>query len=177
MHAPPVWRNLNFLALWLGLALTALGDAITFIAIPFVLINLTGTTNPALLAQVLLVMTFPRFGGAFLGLILDRIPLKAPLMLTSAARALLFAGLATYLAAGGGALWPVYLFAFLNGLLALFSSSVANVLVPELITPQQPPRANSLMQAAATGRTAQLRLPSSCGPNGVTPELVRRRIR
>lgn len=87
MQSPPVWRNPNFRSIWIGLAATAMGDAIAFVAVPFVLIELTGTTNPALLANVLVVMALPRFGGAFLGVAIDRIPLRAPLMLTGAARA------------------------------------------------------------------------------------------
>lgn len=53
--------------------------------------------------------------------------------------------------AGGSALWPVYLLAFLNGLFALVTSSVGNVLVPESVKTEQLPRANSLVQVATTG--------------------------
>ncbi|GAA5533984.1 MFS transporter [Deinococcus aluminii] len=154
MQAPPLMRNPSFLVYWLARASAALGDAMMFVALPYAVFAVSGKGNEQALATALLVGSLPRFLGLFVGSLIDRLPLRLPLLLGSVLRSLLFLGLAALL------LWPpahtplvqlVYAAAFLNGLLAIFVSTAGGVLLPQLVTERDLPRANSLMQVAATG--------------------------
>lgn len=147
---PPtnLW-NRNFLAYWSGIAATALGDAFLFVALPFLVLELTG--SPRALATVVLLGTLPRFLGPVTGALADRLRLRLPLLISSVARAALFALLALLAMADTLPLWLVYAAAPFNGLLTSFTFAAGMVLVPNLVPRRDLARANSLMQSALMG--------------------------
>lgn len=141
--------NRDFLAYWLGIALTALGDAFVLVALPFLVLEITG--SPSALASVVLLSTLPRFLGPITGALADRWHLRLPLICSSLLRSSLLAALALLYLAGALPIWLIYLAAPLNGLLTSFIFAAGTVLVPNLVPRAQLGRANSFMQAALMG--------------------------
>jgi MFS family permease len=148
--SPPerLW-NRNFVAYWIGSACAALGDAFLFVALPFLVLDLTGSARA--LATVVLLGTLPRFLGPLTGALADRWNLRLPLIVTGLARAALFAALALAAVAGALPIWIVFGAALVNGTLTSFTFAAGMVLVPNLVPRPQLARANSLMQAAFMG--------------------------
>ncbi|MEM4847872.1 MAG: MFS transporter [Thermosphaera sp.] len=151
MQPLPPLRNVSFLSYWLGQTFTALGDALIFVALPFVVFEITGGENVQVLALALVFGTIPRFAGVFVGSLVDRLPLRLLLQFGSLFRALVFGMLAVLLVQDLANPTLIYVLAFLNGSLAIFVQTTGNVLVPQLVDRAFLPRANSLMQIAVTG--------------------------
>lgn len=141
--------NRDFLAYWLGIATTALGDAFLFVALPFLVLDATG--SPGALATVVLLGTLPRFLGPLTGALADRLELRLPLIVIGVLRSALFATLGLLAMAEELPLWLIYAAAPVNGLLTSFTFAAGMVLVPNLVPRAQLARANSLMQAALMG--------------------------
>lgn len=141
--------NRDFLVYWLGLALTALGDAFVIVGLPFLVLELTGSASA--LATAVLFGTLPRFIGPVTGALADRLHLKLPLMGSSLLRGALFAGMALLFMNDTLPLWAIFAGALLNGLLTSFTFAAGMVLVPNLVPRSELGRANSFMQVALMG--------------------------
>lgn len=146
---PTTLWNRNFLLYWLGLAGSALGDALVFVALPFLVLGVSEA--PTALATAVVLGSLPRFLGPVIGSVADRLHLKVPLIVVGLARALLFAALGFLAAADSLNLGLLYGAAFLNGLLTIFVFSAGSVVLPRLVPEVQLARANSLLQAAIMG--------------------------
>jgi MFS family permease len=148
-NLPRRFWNRDFLAFWLGIGSTALGDAFLFVALPFLVLELTDSARA--LATVVLLGTLPRFIGPVTGALADRLHLRLPLIVISLVRAGLFAALGLLAMAEVLPVWLVYAAAPVNGLLTSFTFAAGMVLVPKLVPREELARANSLMQAALMG--------------------------
>jgi len=146
---PPRLFNRDFLAYWLGIAFTAVGDALTFVAMPFLVLALGGSGTQ--LAAVTLLASLPRFAGPVLGALADRLPLRPPLVASAAVRGAVTALVALLALQGLLPLWALYVAAPLNGLVTIFTFSAGNVAVPRLVPAERLAQANALMQAAVMG--------------------------
>jgi len=139
----------DFTAYWLGIAVSAIGDALGFIAMPFLVLGLGGSGTT--LATVMLLASLPRFTGPLLGALADRLPLRLPLLAGALARALLTAAVAVLALAGALPLWLLYLAAPLNGFVTIFTFAAGNVVLPRIVPAERLAQANALMQAATMG--------------------------
>jgi hypothetical protein len=68
----------SFTAFLLGTAFSALADALAFVALPFLILEIASV--PKALATAILFMALPRFLGPFIGTWVDRLQLKLPLV-------------------------------------------------------------------------------------------------
>ena len=141
--------NRDFTAYWLGIAVSAIGDALGFIAMPFLVLGLGG--SGAALATAMLLASLPRFAGPLLGALADRLPLRLPLLTGALARAALTAAVAALALTGSLPLWLLYLAAPLNGLVTIFTFAAGNVVLPRIVLADRLAQANALMQAATMG--------------------------
>lgn len=141
--------NRDFLAYWLGIAFTAVGDALSFVAMPFLVIALGG--GGAQLATVTLLASLPRFAGPVLGALADRLPLRPPLVIAAFVRCAVTAAAALLALQGALPLWALYLAAPMNGVVTIFTFSAGNVALPRLVPTARLSQANALMQAAVMG--------------------------
>ncbi|MFC4454478.1 MFS transporter [Deinococcus sonorensis] len=146
--------SVHFWRYWAGLLCTALGDAVVYIALPFLVLipaHPAGTAT-AQVGLVVLAGSLPRFLAPLLGLLADRLPPRTLLMLAGGLRALpaLLAGLAA-LRSGTLPLWSLMLLAGLNGLLATVSYTAGSAMLPRLVPPALLPRANALVTGALQG--------------------------
>lgn len=137
-------RDKNFVWLMLGASISLLGDQFTLVALPWLVLRMTGDT--LVLGMVLGLMSLPRalfilIGGA----VVDRYSPKRVLMLTKYVNTLLLGGLAVLVLAGGLSLWTVYLLALAIGLATAFSIPSATSMLPHVMPRAQLPAANSVM--------------------------------
>lgn len=121
-----LWRNPNFLKLWLGSTISLFGSQVTFLALPFTaaLILHANATQMGILSAA---NTLPfLLVGLFAGVWVDRMRRRPLLIVTDIGRTLLLGSipLVAYL----GILHIAYLYgvAFLVGILTLFADACAD---------------------------------------------------
>src|SRR6185312_12233631 len=122
-----VFSNHNFRLLFGGSTISMLGDQFTLVALPWLVLKLTG--NPAALGLVLAAMALPRalfmlIGGAMV----DRLSPRRVL-----------------LAARGANAWLVYLIALGIGLSTAFAYPAGSAILPQLVRKDQLQPANALV--------------------------------
>lgn len=134
----------DFRLLFGGSSISALGDQFTLVALPWLVLKLTG--SPAALGLVLATMALPR--AAFMligGAVVDRLSPRRVLLWARAINALLI-GTLTLLVFSGAVRMPiVYVLALGIGLSTAFAYPASSALLPRLLPPQQLQPANALM--------------------------------
>lgn len=136
-------RDRNFRWLTSGSTLTMLGDQFTLIALPWLVLRMTGDT--LVLGTVLALISVPRalfilVGGA----LVDRHSPKQVLMLTKYANTVLLGVLAGLVLADALALWMVYALSLGIGLATAFSIPAGTALMPHVVPRHQLQAANSI---------------------------------
>lgn len=149
-HQPPnparamLMRDKNFVWLMAGAIISMLGDQFTLVALPWLVLRMTGDT--LVLGTVLGLMSLPR--AAFIligGAIVDRYSPKTVLMITKYINTALLALLAALVLVGGLTLWTVYVLAFAIGLATAFSIPSATSMLPHVMQRDQLAAANGVM--------------------------------
>jgi len=136
--------NRNFRLLFGGSSISMIGDQFTLVALPWLVLQLTG--NPAQLGLVLAAMALPR--AAFMlvgGAIVDRMSPRRVLLTSRAANALLTGLLAGLVLAGSVQMWMVYVLAFGIGLCTAFAYPAGGSILPQIMAPAQLQGANSMI--------------------------------
>lgn len=141
-------RTRSFLTWWMGATISLLGDQFYFVALPWVVLQLTG--SGLAMGTVAMSAGVPRavlmlLGGA----ITDRTSPRRLLMLTASARTVLVAAIGLLLWAHSLHLWHLYLLAFAFGTADAFAVPASAPLMRSLVTPEQLPAANSVWQSSA----------------------------
>jgi MFS family permease len=120
------------------------GDQFTLVALPWLVLQLTG--NPAQLGLVLAVMALPR--AAFMlvgGAVVDRMSPRRVLLTARSVNAVLAGLLAALVLAGSIQMWTVYVLAFGIGLCTAFAYPAGGSILPQLVAPNQLQGANSMI--------------------------------
>lgn len=138
-----LFRDRNFRWLTVGSALTMLGDQFTLIALPWLVLQMTGDT--LVLGTVLALMSVPRalfilIGGA----LVDRHSPKEVLMLTKYVNLVLLALLSGLVLTGALTLWMVYALSLAIGLATAFSIPAGTSLMPHVVPRAQLQAANGI---------------------------------
>jgi len=151
MNEPPtsratLLRDRNFTWLMSGGAISALGDQFTLIALPWLVLKLTG--DPVLLGLAVALMGIPRaililFGGA----LVDRHSPKRILMLTKHVNTVLLAVLAALVYTGHAHLPVVLALALGLSLASAFGIPAGTSMLPHAVAPQHLQAANGMMMA------------------------------
>lgn len=144
--ATTLFADRNFRWLIGGGVISMLGDQFSLVALPWLVLKLTGDT--LMLGLVLAVMSVPRaifilIGGA----VTDRYEPKRVLMLTKYANLILLGTLAALVLGDHLALWMLFALAFALGLASAFSIPSGSSIVPLMIAPARLQAANGLMMA------------------------------
>ncbi len=139
-----IFANHNFRLLFGGSAISMLGDQFTLVALPWLVLKLTG--NPAALGLVLATMALPRalfmlIGGA----VVDRLSPRKVLIAARAANALFVAVLAGLVLLGDIHMWLVYVIALGIGLSTAFAYPAGSAILPQLVSRDQLQPTNALM--------------------------------
>lgn len=138
----------DFRWLWLGEGISLLGDQFGLIALPWLVLRLTG--DAFAMGTVLAVAGIPRaifmlFGGA----LTDRFSPRKLMLLTNIARMILVTVLASAILSNVVQLWMIYLFALLFGLADAFFYPAASAIVPAILPKNQLQIGNSITQGTA----------------------------
>jgi MFS family permease len=138
----------NLRNLWIGSTISLLGDQFYLVALPWLVLQLTG--SGLALGTVLMTTAVPRavlmlVGGAAT----DRLSARRVLIASALARMLLVGAVAALLALGIVRLWHLYLLTFAFGVADAFSLPAGQALIPTLVEPAQLGPANAFMQGSA----------------------------
>ncbi len=144
---PSLFKNRDFSLLFGGGAISAFGDQFTLVALPWLVLMLTG--NPAALGIVLAVMAFPRAVFMLLGgAIVDRMSPRRVLLGARAVNAACIVVLALLVFDGDIRMWMIYLLALGIGLSTAFAYPAGSAILPQLVPPQQLRPANAMFMGA-----------------------------
>src|SRR5258708_29483505 len=169
-----LFANRDFRLLFMGSAISILGDQFTLLALPWLVLKLTG--DPQQLGFVLALMALPLavfvlVGGA----VVDRMSPRKVLLNSRAVNAVLIAILATLVLAGAIQMWEVYLLALGIGLSTAFSYPAGTAILPQLLEPEQLAKANAtfmgVRQFAMLAGPVLPRHPNPLGSRGFAPNL------
>jgi MFS family permease len=145
---PHPLRNRNFVMWWIGATISLLGDQFYVVALPWVVLQLTG--SGLAMGTVAMAAGIPRavlmlMGGA----VTDRTSSRKVLMATASLRTLFVAAIGILLWRHTLGLWHLYLLAIGFGVADAFAMPSASTLMRSLVEPQQLPAANSVWQSSA----------------------------
>lgn len=138
-----LFANHNFTLLFGGSTISAIGDQFTLVALPWLVLKLTG--DPAALGLVLAAMALPR--AAFMligGAVVDRMSPRKVLLGARAVNALLVSLLAVLVLTGAIHMWMIYVLALGIGLSTAFAYPAGSAILPQLVEPKQLQPANAL---------------------------------
>lgn len=143
-----VLRLRDFRLLWIGEAISGLGDQFAFIALPWLALVMTG--SGLALGSVLAVMAIPRavlmvIGGAYV----DRLSPRRVMLLSNAVRFVAVFALGVAVVAGVAQFWMLYVFALIFGIADAFFFPAQQAMVPALVPGEQLGQANAIVQGTA----------------------------
>jgi MFS family permease len=143
-----VLRIRDFRLLWLGEAISGLGDQFALIALPWLALVLTG--SGLALGSVLAVMALPRaalmiVGGAYV----DRLSPRRVMLISNAVRLIAISALGAAVAAGVAQLWMLYAFGLVFGISDAFFYPASTSIAPSLVPGERLAQANALVQGTA----------------------------
>ena len=158
--APHPLRERNFRMLWAGSAISAVGDQFYLVALPWVVLQLTGSA--VAVGTILMAVAIPRallmlLGGA----LTDRISARRILMSTASARTLLVTVIGFLLWWHLLRLWQLYVLGFFFGVADAFAWPAATTLLPSVVKREQLVAANSVFQT--TGQLTTIAAPAPAG--------------
>ena len=138
----------DFRLLWLGEAISSLGDQFALIALPWLALVLTGSALA--LGGVMALMAIPR--ALFMlvgGVMVDRFSPRKVMLGSNLVRLAAVAVLGSVVLAGGAQLWMLYAFALVFGIADAFFFPAQTAIVPELVSSERLPSANGIVQGTA----------------------------
>ncbi|GLH73561.1 MFS transporter [Geothrix limicola] len=141
---PRLFANRNFTLLFTGSAISAVGDQFTLVALPWLVLKLTG--NPGALGLVLMVMALPR--AAFMligGAVVDRMSPRRVLLVSRGVNTAFVVLLAALVLGGGIRMSLLYLIAAGIGLSTAFAFPAASSILPQMLPREQLQAANGLV--------------------------------
>ncbi len=143
------FRNPNFRLLWAGQATSILGDQFSMIAMPWLVLKLTGS-DPVALGTVLALGSVPRalfmlLGGA----VTDRLSQRTVMLISDILRLALTGLLAGLVLTGSVHLWMVYVLSLLGGLVSSFFIPASSSIIPQILEPENVQGGNSVIQGSA----------------------------
>lgn len=141
--AMPHFRNL-----WIGATISYLGDQFYLVALPWLVLQLTGSS--LVLGTVLMIAAIPRAALMLVGgAIADRFSARRVLIGTATTRTFLVGAVAVLVWLHVIRLWHLYILTFAFGVADAFTLPAGPALIPTLVKPQQLQPANALMQGSA----------------------------
>lgn len=140
----------DFRLLWVGEAVSAIGDQFAFIALPWLALVMTGSAFA--LGSVLALMAVPRALLMLIGGVsVDRWSPRRVMLAANVVRLVAVTVLGAVILAGRGELWMLYAFAIVFGVADAFFFPAQMSITPELVEPEQLQQANGIVQGTAQG--------------------------
>jgi len=156
----PIFLQRNLLFLWVGHVISHAGDSIYQLALPWLVLELTGsktTTSLVALCAYLPAVLFSLLAGVFA----DRFNRRSVMMFSDAARMVVMLALVGFLLAGGTSPVVVGLIAFMVASFATLFYPARDALVPDLVPQESLTSANAFI--STSGQFAHLAGPLLAG--------------
>ena len=141
-----VFANRHFRNLWLGGAISLIGDQFYLVALPWLVLQLTGSSLA--LGTILMCAAIPRAvlmlaGGA----VSDRIAPRRIMLTTASTRTIVVGAVGVLVYFHVVHLWHIYVLAFAFGVADAFGIPAMQSLLPTLVGREQLPSANAMFQS------------------------------
>jgi MFS family permease len=133
MPVESLWRHPDFMKLWAGQTISALGSVVTRTAIPLVALLVLGAGPLEMALLVVAASLATLLVGLFAGAWVDRLPRKPVLISTDLLRAILLFSIPVAYVANTLRIEQLYLVVFLESCLASFFDAAYPAYVPSLI--------------------------------------------
>lgn len=143
-----LWRNADFIKLWLGTNVSFLGTQVASLAYPLtaVLVLQAGTAEMGWLRATGTAASF--LVGPFAGVMADRVRRRPVIIAADLGLALLAASIPAAYFLGALGMWQLYVVQFLAGAMSILSEVALMAYLPALVRREQLVRANSQLQAS-----------------------------
>ena len=143
-----VLSNRNFRLLWIGQSTSLIGDQFTMIALPWLVLLLTG--DPLALGIILALEGVPRaifmlLGGA----VTDKFSQRSVMIISDVGRILMISTAALMIFSGNIQIWMLYLIALIFGTISGFFLPASNSMVPRILDNEDIMAGNSIIQGTA----------------------------
>jgi len=139
-----VFSNRDFLLLFSGSSLSAIGDTFTLVALPWLVLKLTH--DPAAVGLTALMTALPRALFMFVGgAVVDRMSARRVLLISRAINAAFVAALAVLVVTGAIQMWEVYAISLGIGLSTAFVYPAGSSILPQLVEKEQLQAANGMI--------------------------------
>ncbi|MFE1288211.1 MFS transporter [Streptomyces sp. NPDC058751] len=148
LHGPGLFRNRDFSLLLSGQLVSAIGDQAHFMALPLIVLALTGSAAQAGFVLGLGTLSFLVF-GLIAGALADRWDRKATMIWCELGRAVLTAGVAVALWLDRLTMPQLYTTAVLAGILTTLFQAANTAALPNVVDPRQLSTALGYSQSAA----------------------------
>lgn len=138
-----IFRNAPYRNFWLGSTFSYVGDAMTSVALVWLVYSSTG--SPVAVALLLVCYAAPVVVGGFVaGSLLDRFDRRTVMIADNSIRGVAVASIPLLYALGSFALWEAYLVALVYGFFYMITLAGAPSIIPDLVEESQLTTANSL---------------------------------
>ena len=152
----------DFRLFWIGATISLFGDQFYFVALPWLVLQLTG--SGLALGTILMVAAIPRAVFMLLGgAVSDRFAPRRVLIATASARTLLVAAIAALIYFRVCRLWHLFGLSFAFGFADAFTFPALQALIPSLVAISQLPAANALISGSV-----QLSMIAGPAPAGIS---------
>lgn len=149
MTAPTRLWNTNFTLWFIGNAQSSLGSALAGIALSFLVLKQTGSAGA--MGLTLALGLLPNLLAPLAGTLVDRIPLRWPLIAGNVLRAAIQIGIGVAALSGHVNIHLLNALAFVGGLIGVIYAPAAMGVLPRLVPRDQITRASGLMASAGQG--------------------------
>ena len=156
----PLWRNQNYLLLWSGQAISAVGGESSHLAFPLLILGVTHSPAQAGFAGALRALAYLLLGLPA-GALIDRWDRKRAMMICDAGRALALASIPLAMALNHLTMAQIYLVSLVEGALYVFFGLAESAALPHVVDKTQLPAATA--QNEVTGGVVTLIGPSLGG--------------
>lgn len=149
MPAPSIWRNRDFRLLLGGQLVSQLGNQVQSLALPLVVLAVTGSPTQAGLILGISTATH-LLVGLVAGALIDRWDRRRTMVWCEVGRAALTASIPIAFARGVVTLPQLYLVAISTGILGVLFQAANSTALPNIVSPGQLPHALGATQAASS---------------------------
>lgn len=145
---PGLRKNRNFVLLWLGQGASLVGDQFSLIALPWLVLQLTG--DSVALGLVLALAGFPRAAIMLVGgALTDRFSQRTVMIASDLARLVLTVAMAGLILYGHAEMWMLYAYALLFGTVSGIFIPASGSIVPKLVRRDDLQAGNSIIQGTS----------------------------
>jgi MFS family permease len=148
--APSLWREADFMKLWISNAVSQVGSQVSFLALPLVAV-ITLDASPAEMGLLTAMGSLsPLLFGLPAGVVVDRRTRRQLIVCSDAGRALLLGLIPLAWLAGALTIEWLYVIAFLTGALSLLAGLAHQAMLPGIVAREQLVDANGKLALTAT---------------------------